>query len=215
MKLSVSVLDLDFGHLEDSIRLLESADIDSLHMDIMDGQFVDNISFGPAIVRTIADITVLPVYSHLMIKEPEKYVKEFFNAGSDSVTVHIETIVKENKHILDTDNIGLSLNPDIELSELDPYLNKVSEILVMSVYAGFGGQNFIESSLGRIEELRKKRDRLGAGYKISVDGGINPGVASRCVKAGADEVITGSYISASKDPVGAVKSIREAVRNLT
>lgn len=211
MKISVSVLNLDFAHLEDSIREFEHAGADSLHMDIMDGNFVDNISFGPAIVKTIADITVLPVYSHLMIVKPEKYIKKFFEAGSQSVTVHVETISEDNKDILDMDNVGLSLNPDIDLAELDGYLNIVSEVLIMSVYAGFGGQQFIQSSLERIEKIKNKRDQIGADYKIAVDGGINPEVAARCAEAGADEVIVGSYITASDDPAGAVEKIRTAV----
>ncbi len=212
MEISVSVLDMDFGHLEDSIKLLETADIDSLHMDIMDGRFVDNISFGPAIVRTIAQITKLPIYSHLMISRPEKYVKNFFESGSRGVTVHLETINEDNEYILETDNMGLSLNPDIELAGLDPYLNKVSEVLIMSVYAGFGGQKFIQSSLDRIRELRKKRERLGLNYKISVDGGINPEIVPLCVESGADEIIAGSYVSASRDPVKAVSALREAAQ---
>lgn len=211
MKISVSVLNLDFAHLEDSIRKFEAAGVDSLHMDIMDGSFVDNISFGPAIVKTIADITVLPVYSHLMIVKPEKYIKKFFEAGSQNVTVHIETINKDNENILDMDNVGLSLNPDIALAELDGYLNKISEVLIMSVYAGFGGQQFIESSLDRIEKIKNKRERIGADYKIAVDGGVNPEVAARCAESGADEVITGFYITSFDDPAGAVEKIRAAV----
>jgi ribulose-phosphate 3-epimerase len=109
------------------------------------------------------------------------------------------------------DNVGLSLNPDIALSELDGYLNKISEVLIMSVYAGFGGQQFIESSLERIETIKNKREQMGADYKIAVDGGVNPEVAARCAESGADEVIVGSYITASDDPAGAVDKIRAEV----
>ncbi len=199
VEISASVLNIDFSKLKESMNQVEKSGIDSFHLDIMDGNFVNNISFGPDISKTIISLASVPVHSHLMVKEPEKYVERFFDAGSKSVTVHAEVLNEKNRDLFDRPFMGVSLNPDIPLEILDPYFEKAERILVMSVMAGFGGQKFITESLKRIESLRKKRDAKGYSFLIEVDGGINGETAPLCVKAGADVIIVGSWITLSED----------------
>jgi ribulose-phosphate 3-epimerase len=206
--ISVSILNMDFKDLANSIKKIEETPIDSFHMDIMDGQFVNNISFGPDVVKAVSEVTGKPFYSHLMIFNPERFVDRFFEAGSESVVVHVETLNKENKSIMDRPNMGISLNPDIPLEDLFPYLDKVDRVLVMSVYAGFGGQKFIPESLDRISELARRRKEQGLDFIISVDGGINYESAVECVKAGVDEISVGSYITKSEDPAEAIRLLK-------
>ncbi len=207
VKVSVSILNIDFGNLKKSIKDIENAGIDSFHMDIMDGHFVDNISFGPYIVKTINKLTSLPLHTHLMIYNPEKFIDRFFEAGSETVTIHVETLNDKNFNLLDRKNIGISLNPDIPLEKIYPYLDKVKRVLVMSVMAGFGGQQFIEKSIESISKLAEKRENLGLDFIISVDGGINSDNAGRCIKAGVDELAVGSYITAATNPAEKVNKL--------
>ena len=210
--LSVSVLNMDFTRLGESIKAVEEAGADFLHLDIMDGHFVDNISFGPDIVKAVSSVTSVPIHTHLMIENPEKFIERFFESGSDTVTLHVETLNSGNSSILRMNRIGVSLNPDIPVSRLEPYLEFSESVLVMSVFAGFGGQEFIPESLDRISELYRIRETRNYGFRISVDGGINPVTATECVKAGADEVVAGSYISRAENPDEALKQIRTALR---
>ncbi|MFC2062129.1 ribulose-phosphate 3-epimerase [Elusimicrobiota bacterium] len=214
MKISISVLNIDFKNLRQTIEVLESAGIDSWHMDIMDGHFVDNISFGPDVVKTVNEISDLPIFTHLMIKNPEKHIDKYFEAGSEIVTVHAEVLNDDNIDILEKENIGISFNPDYPLPEIFPYLEKVKEVLVMSVFAGFGGQEFIEDSLARISQLDERKKELGLDFKISVDGGINAKNALSCLNAGANEVIIGTFVTKSQDPAEKIKEIQENIKSL-
>ncbi len=209
MKISVSILNLDFRKLEQEIKRIESGCPDSFHMDIMDGHLVDNISFGPDIVKTVDRITNLPLQSHLMITNPEKFTDKFFEVGSASVTVHAEVIDNKNKNIFKKDNMGISLDPDYKVEKIFPHLADVKRVLVMSVYAGFGGQIFIEKSIDRILKISEERRRQNLDFQISVDGGINLDTARACKSAGADEVAVGSYITRSKNPVDRIKAIKK------
>ncbi len=210
-EISVSILNMDFARLGESIKIVEDAGADSLHMDIMDGNFVENISFGPDVVSAVKRVTSLPVHTHLMILKPEKYVERFFEAGSDTVTFHVETMNKKNQKILDFPHTGLSLNPDIPLTRLEPYYEKINRVLVMSVFAGFGGQKFIPESVKRIKNLSDKKKKGGLNYLISVDGGVNSDNAGECFSAGAQEIIAGSYITRSREPGDRIKSLRSAI----
>ncbi|MGM0568645.1 MAG: ribulose-phosphate 3-epimerase [Elusimicrobiota bacterium] len=207
-KVSISVLNMDFSRLRECIEEVEKAGADSLHLDIMDGHFVDNISYGPGISKTIINIASVPVHAHLMIEDPLKYADRFFAAGCASVTPHVETLGRKNEHVLQKPHTGISLNPDAPLSKLGPYLKDVERVLVMSVMAGFGGQSFMKKSLKRIESLKKEREKAGLDFIIEVDGGINDKTALECVKAGADEVIVGSWVTSSQDPAGKVKYLK-------
>ncbi|MGM0441379.1 MAG: ribulose-phosphate 3-epimerase [Elusimicrobiota bacterium] len=209
MKISVSILNLDFRKLEKEMNRIEKGKPNSFHMDIMDGHLVDNISFGPDIVKTVRRITELPIHSHLMITNPEKFTDRFFESGSSTVTIHAEALTRENKSLLKKNNLGLSLNPDYPVEKIYPYLDKVKRVLIMSVYAGFGGQSFIEESLERINKIAEKRKKRGLDFKISVDGGINVDTALLCKQAGADEVSVGSYITRSDNPAGRIKAIKK------
>ncbi len=208
IKVSVSILNLDFANLERSLKNIETAGVDSFHMDIMDGHFVDNISFGPDLVKIISRITTLPLHSHLMISNPEKFVDRFFSVGSETVTIHVETLNDKNLHILDMDNIGISLNPDMPTESVFPYLHKVKRVLVMSVMPGFGGQQFMESSIESIRRIAEKRSEIGSAFIISVDGGVNYDTGLKCMAAGADELAVGSYITKSDDPAEKIRRLK-------
>ncbi|MFH1415098.1 MAG: ribulose-phosphate 3-epimerase [Elusimicrobiota bacterium] len=210
--LSVSILNMDFGNLEKEIRSIERMSIDSFHMDIMDGHLVDNISFGPAVVEKVREITDIPIHSHLMISNPERFTKRFFEAGSDTVTIHAETLEGIDTENFFSERTGVSFNPDYPVEEVFPYLDKVGRVLVMSVMAGFGGQEFVESSLKSIEVLAEKRSKDGHNYIISVDGGVNEETSARCIDAGADELIVGSYITKSDDPESKISRLRTLFR---
>ncbi|MFW6172169.1 MAG: ribulose-phosphate 3-epimerase [Elusimicrobiota bacterium] len=209
MKISISVLNIDFINLKDEINKIEKAGADSFHMDIMDGHFVDNISFGPDVVKTFSRATSFPIHTHLMIEKPQKFVERFFDAGSSTVTVHVETLNSENKDILKKENMGISFDAGEEPEEVFPYLEYVDRVLVMSVYAGFGGQKFIEQSLDKIKKIADIRKEKGYDFIISVDGGVNSDNAQKCIKAGADELVIGSYLTKSDDPESRIKKIRE------
>lgn len=212
--ISASILNIDFSNLKDEVVRLEEAGVDSFHMDIMDGIFVNNISFGPDIVSAVRRNTSLPIHTHLMIMKPESFYERFFDAGSDSVTFHVERINADREKILLRDNTGLSLNPDISLDKIFHYSPFISKVLLMSVFAGFGGQRFINESIERISALKDYRERTAGSFNISVDGGIIPETASLAASAGADELIVGSYITASSDPFKSVREIKEAVHSI-
>lgn len=198
--ISASILNLDFKNLAQGIKNIELSGIDSFHMDVMDGHFVDNITFGPDVIRVIRELTGLPIFAHLMILNPEKFMDRFFKSGADNIIVHVETLNENNKNIVDMDNVGISLNPDISIESIEPYLEKTNRVLIMSVMAGFGGQEFIRESLDRISYVYKRKKELKLDYIITVDGGINYENACECIAAGADELAIGSYITKSHDP---------------
>jgi len=211
IKVAPSLLSADFSCLRKEIKGLERAGADLLHIDIMDGHFVPNITIGPVVVKYIRKCTKLPLDVHLMIENPQKYTGAFVNAGSDMITVHIETIsglrLKAIGAKLKRKGIkfGVSLNPATPISKIKPILKYADFILVMSVNPGFGGQSFIPGAINKIRELRSiyKND-------ISVDGGINNLTAKSVVKAGANILAAGSYIFEAKNKRQAIERIRNA-----
>lgn len=191
-----SVLGADFGHLHDEVLSAAAAGADMLHLDIMDGHFVPNISYGPGIVKTINNATDLFLDTHLMLSEPEKYFEAFVKAGSDAITFHIEVHpdprpFAEQLHGMGV-QAGISLNPDKTADLVLPYLGHFDLLLVMSVFPGFGGQSFIESSLETVAAARRKIDAEGLETKIMVDGGVDASNAARVVEAGADILVMGT-----------------------
>ena len=206
---AASILSADFSRLGEEIQKVELAGCDLIHVDVMDGHFVPNITIGPAVVRDIKKVSRLPLDVHLMIENPQKYVGEFIKAGSDMLTLHAETIsvsgFKAQKKKLGKVKLGLSLNPGTPLNKIIPYLKFADFVLVMSVNPGFGGQEFISSALPKIKKLRE----IFSG-DISVDGGINEKTAKLVKDAGANILAAGSYIFKSNNYKEAIERIRNA-----
>ena len=211
IKIAASILSADFSCLEKEIKKVESAGADMIHVDVMDGHFVPNITIGPLVVKGIRRITKLPLDVHLMIKNPEKFIDAFVDAGSDMITVHIETVTKLGLQTLNSKlhakglKFGVSLNPNTPLSRIKGVLNSVDLILVMTVNPGFGGQKFIRSVLPKIKKLRTNYSG-----DISVDGGINHKTAPGIIRAGANILAAGSYIFNARNPKAAIERLRNA-----
>ncbi len=204
--LAPSILAADFSNLSQQIRYVEMGGADWIHCDIMDGRFVPNISFGPGMVKTVKKITKLPVDVHLMIKEPENYIEDFIKAGADYITVHQEEVVHLHRVVEMIKSLGakasVTINPATPISTLDEILKYVDMILLMSVNPGFGGQEFIESSLRKIKDLYEIRKMLGQKFLIEVDGGIDSTNIEKISKAGCDVFVVGSSIF-KKDNISA------------
>ena len=209
-----SILSANFSSLYDEIKFLKDDGATYLHFDVMDGHFVNNISFGSYVLSCISKKVDLIKDVHLMITDPEKYYLDFVKAGADLITFHYEAI-KENeierliKKIKESNvRIGISIKPNTDVKKLDPYLSILDLILIMSVEPGFGGQKFMENSLNKIEYLENKRKENNFLYKIEVDGGINDLTAPLVIKSGADILVSGSYIFKSKDRKNAIKLLK-------
>ncbi|MBM3255240.1 MAG: ribulose-phosphate 3-epimerase [Candidatus Omnitrophica bacterium] len=211
IKIAPSILSADFSCLDREIKSVERLGADMLHIDVMDGHFVPNITIGPAVVKSIRRITRLPLDVHLMIESPEKFVDSFIKAGSDMITVHIETVSRSTlerlKKKLSKQGVkfGVSINPPTPFSKIKGVLKLVDFILVMSVNPGFGGQEFIPEVLPKIKRLRSEFKG-----EISVDGGVNDKVAGALIKAGVNILAAGSYIFGAKDRKQAIERIRNA-----
>ncbi len=211
VKIAASLLSADFSSLEREIKKVERAGADMLHIDIMDGHFVPNITIGPAVIKSIRRVTRLPLDTHLMIENPQCFIKSFVQAGSDMITMHIETIgpakFKQLAQDLKRHNVkvGISLNPATPLKKITGVLSAVDFVLVMLVNPGFSGQQFIPEVLPKIRQLRV----IFKG-SIAVDGGVNERVAGPLIKAGADILASGSYIFGAKDTKEAIERIRNA-----
>ncbi len=211
-----SLLAADFAHLADSVALVEDV-VDGLHVDVMDGHFVPNISFGLSVIEDLRPHTRLFFDTHLMMNNPDFYFEQFKKAGCDMVTVHIEvypdpvpTAEKARRHGL---KFGLTLNPPTPVAAVEPFIEVVDNLLIMSVYPGFGGQEFIPDALPKLERVREIVDSQGLSADIQIDGGITPQTASLARKAGADVFVAGTAIFQAADPVEAVAALRSAVED--
>jgi len=212
IKIAPSILAADFSRLGQQVKAAEQAGADIIHLDIMDGHFVPNISFGPVVVKSIRSYSDLPMSAHLMITDPGKYAEEFVKAGANAVTVHIEVVddvpeMIEWLHSLGV-KAGLSLNPDVPIEKIFPYVPIIEHVLIMSVFAGFGGQEFIPESLERIRKLRDCADEDKPDLDIEVDGGIYTHNAKEIIAAGANVLIAGTAVFASKDMAATIKELR-------
>ena len=212
MKLAPSILSADFANLERDIQLVEKLGADYIHVDVMDGQFVPNITLGPNVVSAIRPVTKLPLDVHLMIVQPENYIEAFAKAGADIITVHEESTPHIHRAIqmIKASGVkaGVVINPGTPLSAIEYVLDLVDQVLIMTVNPGFGGQSFIESSLDKIAQLREWKETKGYTYDIEVDGGIVPETAKLCKEAGANVFVAGSYIYDSESPRDRIDALR-------
>lgn len=212
IKIAPSLLACDFSKLEEEIRDVENGGADLLHLDVMDGHYVPNITFGPVIVKAIRKLTKLPLDVHLMITDPEKYTPAFIESGADTILFHIEVKEKPIPLIREINSrgstVGLSLNPETPVEMLDSFLNLVDSILVMSVNPGFGGQRFIQTSHMKIKHLKKVKEERNLNFEISVDGGVDLDNAPKLIESGVDILIAGTTIFQSKNRGKTIQSLK-------
>lgn len=211
IQIAPSMLAADFLHLEKDVRLVNKY-ADLFHLDIMDGTFVPNISYGFPIVEAIAGIAEKPLDVHLMIVHPEKYIDRFARTGVSMLSFHLNATDKPAQTLLHIREAGMKaglvINPDMPVETLYPYLHLCDHIILMSVYAGFGGQKFIEDTFERIRTLKSEIDRQGLSVKIEIDGGVSPMNAAQLIDAGAEILVAGSAVFTSEDPAATIAAIR-------
>lgn len=215
IRIAPSILSADFLHLERDVEFVDRH-ADLFHLDVMDGSFVPNLSFGFPVVEAIAGKARKPLDTHLMIVHPDRYVERFVRAGSSMLSFHLEAAEQDGedpaqilRHIRSCGaRAGLAINPDIPVERLYPFTGDADYFLIMSVFAGFGGQKFIEDSVGRVTALRRELDRRGAHHDIEVDGGVSAANAAVLAEAGATILVAGSSVFKAADPSAAVAAMR-------
>lgn len=212
IKIAPSILAADFGNLSLECKKIDKSNADWFHLDVMDGLFVPNISFGMPIVKSIRKMTKKPLDVHLMIIEPERYIDKFIEIGSDILTVHVEATSKMD-NIIDKINhsgikSGIAINPDTPISKLDDYISNVDLICLMGVHAGFGGQKFIKKTFNRLEELKNLINSKNSSALIEIDGGVNENNYEKLKNLGADILVAGSYIFTSSNYNAAIDLLK-------
>lgn len=215
--LSPSILSSDFSDLKSQIRILELGNADWIHLDIMDGHFVPNFTFGPILVDAINKITDLTLDVHLMITNPDNFIERFAEAGADLITVHKEAVIHIHRTLNSIKNLnkksGLAINPGTSLSEIEALLDYVDLVLIMSVNPGFGGQKFIQSSIKKISRLKEIKEKNNYSFLIEVDGGIGLENIDSVLDAGADVIVAGASIFKSADPVQQTIELKKLILN--
>ncbi|KZE65827.1 ribulose phosphate epimerase [Fictibacillus phosphorivorans] len=212
IKIAPSILSADFSKLGEDIKAVEEAGADYIHVDVMDGHFVPNITIGPLVVQAIRPVTKLPLDVHLMIENPDQYIEAFAQAGADIISVHVEATPHLHRTIQFIKKQGVKagvvINPATPVDLIKHIIQDVDLVLLMTVNPGFGGQAFIESVVPKIKEVSDIVKTQGLDVEIEVDGGVNPETAQRCIEAGANVLVAGSAIYGKKDLKDAIESIR-------
>lgn len=215
-KIAPSILSANFSMLDEEIRDVEAGGADYIHVDVMDGHFVPNITIGPMIVEAIKPITSLPLDVHLMIENPDTYIPNFAKAGASIITVHQEACIHLHRTIqLIKDSgskAGVVINPATPAEVLLPILTDVDLVLIMTINPGFGGQSLIQSTIPKIEQLANWRKEMNLSFEIEVDGGVNINTAKQCTDAGADVLVAGSAVFNSSNRQEAIQNILDAVK---
>ena len=198
IQVSPSILSADFSNLGEDIRRLEDSGADMIHVDVMDGHFVPNLTIGPPVIKSLRKYSKLPFDVHLMIDPVHKYIKDYSDAGADIITFHPEATknISETINLIKSLNkkVGISLNPDTEINAAEDYLDQIDLILIMSVYPGFGGQKFISEVIQKIRDLDKIRAEKNLEFKIEIDGGINFKTSKIAIEAGVDILVSGTTV---------------------
>src|ERR671925_941359 len=215
MKIAPSILSSDFSRLKDEIQAVEAAEADWLHVDVMDGHFVPNITIGPVVVESIRKVTTIPLDVHLMITDPDKYSPEFIKAGADWVSIHPETCPNPNATLQKIRKLGakssVAVNPDVPLAVVERCFPDIDMILMMTVFPGFGGQAFIPEVLPKIEQARKMIDEKNLPILVEADGGIKADNIATVVRAGAEVIVSGSGIFKTPNYAETIHRMRKAV----
>ncbi|MEH7251264.1 MULTISPECIES: ribulose-phosphate 3-epimerase [Bacillaceae] len=212
VKIAPSILSADFAKLGEEIIAVEQAGADYIHVDVMDGHFVPNITIGPLVVEAIRPVTKLPLDVHLMIENPDQYIENFAKAGADYITVHVEACRHLHRTIHHIKSFGIKagvvLNPATPVETIQHILADIDMVLLMSVNPGFGGQSFIPEVLPKIRKVKEMADSIGKEIEIEIDGGVNPETAKLCIEAGANVLVAGSAIYNQEDYATAILGIR-------
>jgi ribulose-phosphate 3-epimerase len=215
IKIAPSILSADFSRLKDEIQAVEAAGADWLHVDVMDGHFVPNITIGPVVVESVRKVTRMPLDVHLMITDPDKYAPEFIKAGADWVSIHPDTTPDPSATLQRIRELGarpsIAVNPDVSLEQVVGCLPDIDMILMMTVFPGFGGQAFIPDVLPKIERVRETIDERKLSVVVEADGGIKVDNIDRVVRAGAEIIVSGSGIFKSADYAATIRQMRAAV----
>ena len=210
---SPSLLSADFLHLEDDVKMINESDAQWIHLDVMDGTFVPNISFGFPVMEAVAKVCTKKLDVHYMIDKPERYIQQTAKLGAMMMNVHIEATTHLHRTIQEIHNAGMkagvTLNPSTPISTLEDIICDADMVLLMSVNPGFVGQKFIENTINKVKRLRKLIDESGSKALIQIDGGVQAETAPRLVAAGADVLVSGSYVFKAKDPIATIKSLCE------